>query len=163
MQPGESDLERVLLIGGGGFIGSYIARALIARNIPLRVFDRDDARVHENLAGLDEVDFVVGDTGNHGEVDAALAGVTDVVYLAHSTVPASSMMDLAFDLESNVPPVIYLLSRVRESKTLQRLVYFSSGGTVYAEKAEPAPFTERDLTMPISAYGITKLIGEHYM
>lgn len=73
------------------------------------------------------------------------------------------MADLTFDLESKVLSLIRLLEILRESGSVCRFVYFSSGGTVYGEPREPCPIPEDHPTRPISGYGLTKLVAEHYI
>jgi UDP-glucose 4-epimerase len=155
--------RKCLVIGGGGFIGSHVVRHLMVNGIPVRIFDRDDMRIEENLGEVPGVEIVLGDLCNRGEVEVALVGITDVVHLAHTTVPASSMKDLAFDLESNIPPLVSLMQLFREVNSIRRVVYLSSGGTVYGDPKEEQPISEDHPTIPISSYGLTKLIAEHYL
>jgi UDP-glucose 4-epimerase len=138
-------------------------RELLARGIPVRVFDRNDSRFRENLARLPGVEMCLGDVSNRGEVDSALAGVDSVVHAAHTTVPASSMKDISFDLTSNIPPLMALLQDLGRHSGLRTLVYLSSGGTVYGNPGAHHPISEDHPTTPISSYGLTKLIAEHYI
>lgn len=155
--------RRYLVIGGSGFIGSHLVRRLAAGGSRVRVLGRDGLRFEANVGAVEGAEMLVGDVSNQGDLAAAVAGVTDVVYLAHSTVPASSMKDLTYDLETNVPPWIALLERLRGMPEVDCLVYLSSGGTIYGDPGEPHPIGEEVQPRPISSYGLTKLIAEHYL
>jgi len=152
-----------LVIGGGGFIGSQVVRTLCASGRAVRVFGRSSLRARNNLDGVEGVEIFEGDVANHGEVEAALDGVEEVLYLVHTTVPASSMKDLTFDLETNVPPLIYVVQSLARHETARRLVFLSSGGTVYGDVDDAVPITEHHPLVPISSYGLTKMIAEHYI
>lgn len=152
----------VAVIGGTGFIGSHLIDALASRRLPTRVFGRTLERPY--LTELRQgVELIAGDVGSRSDVALALAGATDVVYLAQSTVPATSMGDLQYDLASNVLPFISFLEQLGKSPTARRLIYISSGGTVYGNPREAQPFVEDDPTRPVSSYGLTKLVCEHYV
>jgi UDP-glucose 4-epimerase len=154
--------ERLAVIfGGSGFTGSHLVQDLLNRGVPTRVFSRKPWR--SEVATEEEVEVVLGDIGSRADVQRGLAGVTDIVYLVQSTVPASSMDDLRYDVTSNVIPFISFLEQVRQSRTAKRLVYVSSGGTVYGNPREAVPFTEGHPTFPVSSYGLTKLMSEHYV
>src|SRR5262249_18386186 len=76
-------------------------------------------------------------------------------------VPGSSMKDSAYDIASNVVASARWLSRLSETN-IKRLIYFSSGGTVYGVP-QTDPIDENHPTDPISSYGITKLAIEKYV
>ena len=68
----------ILVIGGTGFIGKYLVKALVARGFGVRVVTRGMAAGRLALAGL-PVELVQGDLGDPSFIDQALAGI-DVVY-----------------------------------------------------------------------------------
>ena len=155
--------NKCLVIGGGGFLGIHIVRCLLDNGIPVRVFDRNNLKIRkvlENPAGMEDV---TGDVFNNDELSSVLEGVTDIVYLAHTTVPSSSMNDMMFDLESNILPLIGLLQSLQKSGLERNFVYFSSGGTVYGDIEPQTPVLENQQLLPISSYGLTKMIAEHYL
>lgn len=144
----------VLVVGGTGFIGRHLVRALSARGATVRIM----ARGHSRISRLDAaVDVIVGDVGNKGQLVHALEGVTTVFHLASSTVPASSAADPAFDIETNVVAALPLLTACAERRI--RLVFTSSGGTVYG-RPETLPIPETHATWPISTHGVGKLAVE---
>ncbi|HEY6187413.1 MAG TPA: NAD-dependent epimerase/dehydratase family protein [Pyrinomonadaceae bacterium] len=152
---------RVVVLGGLGFMGSHICRELVARGYPLRIFDRLYAlrTLVEDIE--DRVEIVEGDMALTDDVMNVLSDAATVIHLVHTTVPGSSMKDPAYDLSSNVVSSVSWLSRLHETK-VRRLIYVSSGGTVYG-LPQTNPIDETHPTDPISSYGITKLTIEKYV
>ena len=107
------------------------------------------------------VEIVEGDIARPDDVLAALEGAETVVNLVHTTVPGSSMLDPAYDVESNVVASVRWLSRL-PGTGVRRIIFVSSGGTVYGPP-QSALVDERHPTDPISSYGITKLAIEKYV
>src|SRR5918996_516304 len=94
--------ERVVVFGGLGFIGSHICRALVDAGHSVRIFDRANES-HELIKDCErEIEIVEGDISRLEDVAKALAGVTVLINLIHTTVPGSSMKDPAYDVTSNV-------------------------------------------------------------
>lgn len=160
-ESGAREGGRVVVLGGLGFMGSHICRELVARGYPLRIFDRLYAlrTLVEDIA--DRVEIVEGDMALTDDVMNALSDADTVIHLVHTTVPGSSMKDPAYDLSSNVVASVSWLSRLHETK-VRRLIYVSSGGTVYGPP-QTNPIDETHPTDPISSYGITKLTIEKYV
>ncbi|HJU55095.1 MAG TPA: NAD-dependent epimerase/dehydratase family protein [Pyrinomonadaceae bacterium] len=164
---GPSDIKHdrasalVVVLGGLGFMGSHIARALVGRGARVRIFDRLYAS-HALVADLEpHVEIVEGDINRSNDVIEAVADASKVIHLVHTTVPGSSMADPVFDITSNVAASAAWLTRLSETN-VRRILYFSSGGTVYGvPRAEL--IDEEHPTDPISSYGITKLSIEKYV
>lgn len=149
---------RALVLGGSGFIGSHIVDALLAEGARVRVFDRAPERYRAALAG---VEFVPGDWGDTAVLAEALADVDVVYHLISTTVPGTSNLDPVSDIQGNLINTIRLLELMRASG-LRRLIYLSSGGTVYGIP-EHDPVTEDHPLHPISSYGIVKVAIENYL
>ncbi len=153
--------KRVVVLGGLGFMGSHLCRALVAGGRAVRVFDRPRASPGL-LGGLGSgLEIVEGDVARAEEVVDACADADVLVHLVHTTVPGSSMEDPAYDLTSNVVTSVNWLRRLGETK-VRRLIFISSGGTVYGVP-RTVPIGEDHPTDPISSYGITKLAIEKYV
>ena len=80
----------------------------------------------------------------------------------HTTVPANSMDDNIYDVESNVLPFIKLMTYC-QNKEIENFIYISSGGAIYGNPISSLPIDEQHSTNPISSYGITKLTCEKYL
>ena len=153
-------MTRCLILGGCGFIGSHLADKLVELGFEVRLFDRlnvDTSRV-SHLAG--RADIVEGDFTNEAEVARVLKGVDVVFHLISTTLPASSNLNPAYDVESNVVSTLRMLNAALEAK-VKKVIFSSSGGTIYGP-AETVPIPEDHPTNPISSYGIQKLVIEKY-
>lgn len=152
---------RCLVLGGCGFIGRNLVEKLLEDGHRVRVFDTPTAN-RSNLASVEsEIEFVPGSFLNASEVEVSLQDVDVVFHLVGTTLPANSNADPAFDVESNVLGTIRLLeASVRQS--VKRIVFASSGGTVYGEP-QTIPIPEDHPTAPLCSYGITKLMIEKYL
>ncbi|EEW24561.1 NAD-dependent epimerase/dehydratase family protein [Rhodobacter ferrooxidans] len=147
-----------LVIGGSGFIGSHLVDELLAAGHRVRVFDRSPERFRAASAG---VDLVQGDLGDTALLAEALSDVGQVFHLVSTTVPATSNLDPAADIRGNLINTVRLLELMRAAK-VRRMVYLSSGGTVYGiPQTDPVAETHR--LQPISSYGIVKVAVENYL
>ena len=150
-------MRRCLVLGGGGFLGGHIVEALAADGLTVRVFDRTARR-----ADLDaSIEWVEGDFGNRGDVSQAVAGCDAAIHLVATTLPKTSNDDPIHDLESNLLPTVRFLDSARQHG-LRRVVFASSGGTVYGLPTQ-VPITETHATRPLCSYGIHKLAIEQYL
>ena len=149
---------RALVLGGTGFIGSSVVDHLLAAGHKVRVFSRSPERFRSPLP---EVDYRLASLADIPALVEALAGVDVVYHLISTTVPATSNRDPVFDIESNLVGTVRLLQVVRDSG-VRRLVYLSSGGTVYGPP-ETVPIPESHPLRPICSYGIIKVAVENYL
>jgi dTDP-L-rhamnose 4-epimerase len=87
--------ETILITGGAGFIGRYVAQACLDRGYRVRVLDSLIEQVHGSKGAADhldpEVDVVVGDVRDEAAVQRALRGVAKVVHLAAEVGVGQSM------------------------------------------------------------------------
>jgi UDP-glucose 4-epimerase len=152
---------RALVLGGGGFIGSHLAAALIADRHFVRVLERP-YRDRTTAPAVDaRLEWREGDFGNAQDVGRALEGIDTVFHLISTTQPQSSNDDPAFDVQSNLLPTLSLLDQLRERPGV-RLIFVSSGGTVYGVPQQ-TPIPETHPTDPTCSYGIVKLAIEKYL
>jgi UDP-glucose 4-epimerase len=149
---------RALVLGGNGFIGSHLVDALLADGHDVRVFDRQPDRFREPLPG---VDYRFGSLGDAGGVGDALAGTDVVFHLVSTTVPSTSNLDPVADIEGNLVSSVRLLDQMRQHD-VRRIVFLSSGGTVYGNP-ETSPVTEAHPLRPICSYGVIKVAIENYL
>ena len=149
---------RTCVIGGGGFIGSYLVSELLRSGRDVLVLGR---RPEKPLSLAPEVVYHSGDFGNRAFLRESIESCDEIVDLAYSTVPKTSYTDPLFDLQSNLQPFVGLLEVAQQHQRLRRLIVVSSGGTVYGS-VDRIPIVEEDRTSPISPYGITKLTIERY-
>lgn len=149
-----------LVLGGGGFLGSNLARALHQQGVKVRIFDRPNLVRPPILRELD-LEWLEGDFIDAQAVAAAVAGVEVVHQLVSTTLPKSSNENPVYDIESNLAGTVRLLeAAVREG--VRKVVFSSSGGTVYGIPRYN-PIDEEHPTEPLVSYGIAKLAIEKYL
>ena len=151
----------VLVMGGLGFIGSHLCRLLLREGYRVRIFDKLYGSRHLIPDIQDQIEIVEGDAEKTEDVLRAMENVDVAIDLIHTTVPGASMTDSSYDVQSNVVSHAGWLSSLKKT-TLKRIIYVSSGGTVYGIP-QKNPITEDHPTEPISSYGITKLTIEKYV
>jgi UDP-glucose 4-epimerase len=146
--------------GSRGFIGSYLVRHLIGRKSgPLRVIVRTPSP-GDNRG---DTDVVGGDLRCLADCERFAAELRLIYYLAHTNSPVNSDRDQVNDTLVNLVPLLNLIQAIQNLGTKPHIVYFSSGGAVYAPKSERSPYTETDNCAPLSSYGIQKLAAEQYL
>jgi UDP-glucose 4-epimerase len=149
---------RVLITGGAGFIGSNLARRVLARGWEVVVLDNLSTGYLENLDGLD-VRFVYGSLLDEDPLRQACVGVDTVVHLASLGSVPRSIADPIATHHANATGTLLLLERARKEGASHVVV--SSSSSVYG--LNPAlPKHERDWVRPISPYAVSKLAEEQY-
>jgi len=151
-------IMNVLVLGGNGFIGSHLVDRLLMEGHSVRVFDKNQEHYRKALSN---VDYHLGEFGNRGLLLEALHGIDVVVHLISTTLPKTSNDDPVFDVQSNVVETLFLLEQC-VSKGIKKVVFASSGGTVYGIP-KIVPVLEESQTNPICSYGISKLTIEKYL
>lgn len=144
-----------LVIGGGGYIGSFLV-PMLAANRKVTILGRKPIL---NYPLPKNTRYVQGSFSELALIQRLLDEHEDVIHLAYSTVPKTSYDNPISDLLENIPPTVQLFSEA--ARRGNRLVLISSGGTVYGE-AISLPISEDHSTFPVSPYGLTKLTIEHY-
>lgn len=146
---------KVLVIGGAGFIGSHIVDELIARNFKVRIYGRSLVKYNE------AAEFCVGDFLDVSRLAEALVGIDVVVHSLSTMVPATSALAPDEDVKSNLLGTIKLLDLMKQ-RSISRLIYLSSGGTVYGNPYIN-PVLEAAVLNPISTYGAVKVAIEAFI
>jgi UDP-glucuronate 4-epimerase len=154
---------KILLTGGAGFIGSTLLERLIARGDDVAVVDDfndyyDPAIKRRNLP---KGGFRLHERDIRNAADLIAAEKPDlVVHLAARAGVRSSLAQPALYESVNVAGTLGLLEACRKAG-VGRFV-FASSSSVYGNAAVPFQEDDPDLK-PISFYGVTKLLGEHYV
>ncbi len=157
-QEGVESGRQHLILGGCGFIGMAVARQLVGMGADVVLADRV-APAGQLPARMRFVPFELATADWN-----ALIGEMDVVHhYAWSTIPATANADPAADLAENVGATVKLLEALRRlGPAAPRLVFASSGGTVYG-KLQHVPVQEDHPLQPITAYGVGKASAELYI
>ena len=151
---------KALVTGGGGFIGSNVVRALLARGDDVRVLDNFSTGNRENLAGLEhDVELVEGDLRSYERVHAAVRGVEVVFHQGALPSVPRSVQDPLTTTAVNVEGTLNVLLAARDEAV--RRVVNASSSSVYGNEGE-LPRAETQLPDPISPYAVAKLAAERF-
>lgn len=152
---------KCLVLGGGGFMGSHLSKALMEEGHAVRIFERPNLKPVETFPVGANVEWLEGDFFNQDDVIAAVAGCEVIFHLISTTAPKSSNDNPAYDIESNLVSTLHMLDAARKAG-VRKIVFASSGGTVYGVPTQ-VPIPESHPTDPICSYGIGKLAIEKYL
>jgi UDP-glucose 4-epimerase len=148
--------SHALVTGGAGFIGSHLARALLAQGRTVTVLD--NLSVGTRGAVPEGARFVHGDIRDPAALADALGGVDCVFHLAAQVTIRGSFDRFYNDLDTNVMGTARLIGAVDPARV--KWFTLASSMAVYADAPSPAPINELHPTQPISPYGVGKLAAE---
>lgn len=150
----------IAVFGANGFIGTALVRRLVSEGYSVKAVSRhfSDAFRAEfsHRAELAEVDFL-----DRSGVKRALQGVSKVFHLISTSSPGFGNQRLADDIQTNLIPHVLFMQDCVEAN-IRRMIFLSSGGTVYGRPLS-VPITEDQRCTPISSYGLTKFATEKYL
>lgn len=133
-------VERVLITGGAGFIGSHLADALLSAGAKVRVLDALVPQVHgagrKRPAYLHrEAELIVGDAGDPSAVARCLKNVDAVVHFAAAVGVGQSMYEIASYVASNTQATANLLQVLSRKRHKVRKLIVASSMSIYGEGA----------------------------
>jgi len=155
-------MEKVVVTGGAGFIGSHLAETLASRDYYVIILDDLSTGRLENINGLlgrDNAEFIQGSITKLPFLQKVFQGVDYVFHLAALARVPQSVADPLTTNEINVRGTLNVLMAARENGV--RKVIYSSSSAVYGETSS-LPQSEDMLPNPLSPYAFTKLAGEYY-
>jgi nucleoside-diphosphate-sugar epimerase len=149
-----------LITGGAGFIGSSIARALLARGDRVRVIDNFFSGKRENLADIaGDVELIEGDIRDEDALARAVRGVEVIFHEAAIPSVPRSLADPIASHEANATGTLKVLAAAKKGG-VRRVVYAASS-SAYGD-TPTLPKVETMRPSPLSPYAVAKLAGEHY-
>ncbi|MDD3760329.1 MAG: NAD-dependent epimerase/dehydratase family protein [Acidithiobacillus sp.] len=151
--------ERILVIGGAGFIGSHSVDHMLAEGYAVRVLDDFSTGRRENLPkGHPQLEIIAGSVEDATILQVAFTEVSAVLYLAAQVSVQRSLEDPVQSAEQNIVGFVRVLEQARRYSV--RVVYASSAA-VYGDP-EVLPLQETAPLRPISPYGLEKYSNELY-
>lgn len=153
------DKKKILVVGGAGYIGSHVNKALNAAGYKTIVFDNLSAG-HRRLVRWGE--FFKGDLNNPADLARCFKKYhfDAVMHFAAFTAVGESVANPAKYYRNNVVCTLNLLDAMRAAGTKHMI--FSSTAATYGEPIK-IPITESHPQNPVSPYGRTKFIMEGAM
>ena len=142
----------ILVVGGAGYIGSHVVKALRDAGRQPVVFDNLSTGLRENL--FPDIPFIHGDLLIPEQVRAAMRGIRSVIHLAALKAAGDSMLEPERYALHNLNGTVNLLHAAGTAGV--RHFVFSSSAAVYGEP-QYLPLDENHPTEPANFYGQTKL------
>ncbi len=158
---------RVVITGGGGFLGQMVARALLARGglaaAPGAATGLDglvlfDQALPATRVVDGRVQYVTGDVGDRALLKRVFAPKTDAVFHLAAVVSAGAEADFDLGYRVNLDATRVLFEACRQQPAPPRLVFTSSVAAFGGEL--PDVVTDSTAATPQSSYGTQKVIGE---
>ncbi|MDE5898545.1 MAG: UDP-glucose 4-epimerase GalE [Treponemataceae bacterium] len=150
---------KILVIGGAGYIGSHVVKALMAAGHTISVFDNLSSGLRQNL--FPENEFIYGTILIPSDVDAAFArGFDGFVHLAAFKAAGESMVSPEKYSVNNITGTLNILNSACAHGC--KNMVFSSSAAIFGEP-EYLPIDEAHPKSPENYYGYTKLSIEEFM
>lgn len=150
----------IILLGAAGFIGTNLTIQLAqSQTNKITLVDRKK-QYFSNIVklGLENIDLLECDFDEYTDFSNLLEGQDIVYHLLSTTVPTTSNQHIVEELKANV----IVTAKILESCVrcgVKKVVFLSSGGTVYGKEVE-CPLDESVATNPITSYGVQKITIE---
>ena len=153
-------MEKFLVTGGAGFIGSNICRKLVSQGCFVRVIDNLLTGKKSNLADIiDKIEFIQADMGDEQKARSAMKGIDVVLHEGALPSVPKSVDNPAATHKHCVDATFTLLLAARDAG-IKRFVYAASS-SAYGD-TPTLPKIETMAANPLSPYAAAKLFGEYY-
>ncbi len=151
---------KILVTGGGGFIGSHLAAQLAEIGHDIRILDNFASGQRSNMLALpDDVDLIEGDIQSYERAHNAVIGCDIVFHQAALPSVPRSVQDPLTSNATNITGTLNVLLAARDAGV--RRVIFASSSSIYGSSPE-MPKREDVLPLPISPYAAAKMACEGY-
>ena len=147
---------KILITGGAGFIGSHLVEKLLVKNNEILIIDNLMTGKKENLSFEGNYEFFIDDLGSEKSLDKITEFNPDVCFhLAAQASVVISVSNPSLDFDHNILQPILLLKTLLKTDC-KKIVFSSSGGTIFGEPVN-VPTSEEDYAgEPQSPYGVAK-------
>lgn len=156
-------VERILVTGGAGFIGSHTVSLLLREEKQVIVLDNLSSGKLDNLPlNHPNLEFVEGDVLEYPLVEDLLKNCDAVLHLAAIASVPQSIEHPIYSFQVNTQGFLHVLQAVYKSKQPIRLVYASSAAVYGDAKELPCRDDQALAALPLSPYALQKLHAEDY-
>lgn len=149
----------ILIVGGGGFIGTNLSLQL-KNNYNIFIVNRINNNLNLFLDNNKDINLISTEITEVTNYVLNKYNFISIIWLAHNSVPASDN-DFFSDFNIDVFPLIDFTEKLKSISYKGSFIYFSSGGTIYGNQKLNNPICESVDTNPISRYGYLKNICEY--
>jgi UDP-glucose 4-epimerase len=155
--------DRVIIVGGAGFVGSHFIDRLLGDDGTEKVtiydnFSSGQSRHYAEHDSDPRLSVVRGDANDLARLRDAMAGHDLVIHLASNPDIAAAMANPAIDFEEGTLITHHVVEAMRLT-SVKRIVY-ASGSGVYGDLGEHEAGEDHGPLTPVSPYGASKLAGE---
>lgn len=150
----------IIVFGAAGFIGKNLVMSLAKNNSDYVIAADQCAEYFADISKMNfsNIHFVKAEFDARTNFDDLLKDIDIVYHLVSTTVPTTSNQHVTQELMSNVITTSSLLDACVKCN-VKKVVFISSGGTVYGKEAD-CPLKEDTATNPITSYGVQKVTIE---
>lgn len=150
-------MDKVLVTGGAGFIGSHLVDKLVSEGYPVRVLDNFDKQVHQGKKPKylnKDAEYLEGDVRNEDDLKKALKGIDYLFHFAAKVGVGQSMYEIKEYMSVNTYGTSVLLDYIVNKKISLKKIIVASSMSIYGEGlyecdkcGEQAPYLrdEKDL------------------
>lgn len=157
---------RVAVIGGAGFVGSNLLRALLAQPVgEIVVIDNLLSSERRNIPVDPRIRFWEGSIADDSMLEKIQDEFSYVFHLATYHGNQSSICDPLADHENNLLTTLKLFNHLKDFRNLKKVIYSGAGCAVAPKTFDAAEATEESAPVSLemdSPYSISKIVGEFY-
>lgn len=166
MELGNFRNQKILVVGGAGFIGSNLVRKLLLCSASeILIVDNLLSAEKTNILSSDGVKFIEGSITDDTILSKLEDDLTYIFHLATYHGNQNSIHDPIADHENNTLTTLKLFETIKNFKKIRKVVYASAGCTIAEKTFSKAHATSEDAPVSLymdSPYQISKIVGEFY-
>ena len=154
-------MSTCLVLGGNGFIGSYLTETLLKRGFSVKIFGDFKSGTQNLDTILHRLEIIKGDFIKGTDLAIAMQDVDYVFHYLSTTNPVTSIDNPCYEVETNIIGSIRMME-LAVKNDIKKIIFPSTGGTIYGEP-DRVPINEAAPTNPLNPYAISKLTLEKYL